>query len=247
MKQTVLITLFLVFTFVQQSVAQERAITGKVTNENGNGIQGVAILIKGETNLVLTKISGKYTIKVAKGNILVFKGIGFETKEVLIKEQKVLNIILVKEPIMLEEINVVDEREKPQPAKPPEVIMIDLDDDIIPSPTEKFKPEKDMIEINPLSTKKIILKIGQKAYYQASEHGSVGIGVGVISKNSKVLNKTNTHFAYQRVQVRGMTGGDQATRTHIFEAKKVGKTKLIIRESFRGEITNKYVIKIIIK
>lgn len=245
MKLTLLIIPFLTFTFIQQIIAQERTITGRVISDNNYGLHNVRISIKGKTNIAFTNIDGKYTIKVVEGNILVFETDGFETKEVTIKNQKVLNLTLEREAAMLEEVIVEIEYKRPKSAKIPESIKVDSN--IIPSPTEKFKPEKGMFEINLLETKKVVLEVGQKAYYQTIEHGSAGIGVGVTSKDSEVLEKINTHFAYHRVQVRGMTGGDKATRTHIFEAKKVGKTKMIIKEVFRGKVTNEYTIKIIIK
>lgn len=246
-KQLLLFVLFLVFAFAQQGIAQERAITGKVTDANGNPILSARIAKKNSSQKPsAVGLSGAYTIfNIHDGDTIIFSAQGFENKEIILRGEEVLNINLEKRPITLGEVKIEVEPEKPEPAKPPKVTQID--DDIIPSPTEKFKPEEAMIEINPLISKKITLKIGQKAYYQATEHGSVGIGVGVVSKNNNILEKADTHFAYHRVQVVGMTGGDRATRTHIFEAKKAGKTKIMIREGFRGETTKKHTVKIIIK
>ncbi len=110
--------------------------------------------------------------------------------------------------------------------------------------TEKFEPQSGMVE---LSKRKVILKVGQKAYYQGIMHGSVGIGIVVNIKDEEILKYIDKHFAYHRVQVEGMTGGDKATQTYIFEALKKGKTKMIFQEVMRGEILKKHTIKIIVK
>lgn len=113
--------------------------------------------------------------------------------------------------------------------------------------TKKFEPTKEMVKIEPLKDNKIILEVGQKIYYQADVHGSVGAWVYTTSENEEVLENVDAHFAYHTVQIEGETGGDRATKTYVFEAKKKGKTKLTITNSFRGETTGKKTIKIVVK
>lgn len=113
--------------------------------------------------------------------------------------------------------------------------------------TEKFEPTEDMVKIEPLKNKKIVLEVGQKIYYQADVHGSVGSWVNAISKNEEVIENIDSHFAYHRVQIEGETGGDRATKTYIFEAKKKGKATLRITHTFRGETRGERTIKIIVK
>lgn len=112
--------------------------------------------------------------------------------------------------------------------------------------TEKFEPQADMLAI-PSNKAKVLLKVGQKAYHQGIVHGSVGMSTLVKVQDEEVLKFVDKHFAYHRVQVRGMTGGDKATKTYIFEALKKGKTKIKVKKVLTGEILEQYTIKIKVK
>lgn len=107
-----------------------------------------------------------------------------------------------------------------------------------------FKPEKDMVFLNPLATKSTTLKVGQKAYLQYKLHGSVGIGAEVRTSDETILQKENPHITYKNKQVKGTTGGDAATVTVVFVAKKAGKANVACREMYRGETKNEFEVAI---
>ncbi|MEY3433218.1 MAG: hypothetical protein RL131_1154, partial [Bacteroidota bacterium] len=65
------------------ALAQGKAVTGKVTDENGAPVSGVSVLIKGEKTGVNTDGTGSFTIANASGKTLVFSAVGFESREVL--------------------------------------------------------------------------------------------------------------------------------------------------------------------
>lgn len=71
---------------VQQQTIE---ISGNVSDKAGNGIPGVNILEKGSVNVVSTDLYGNFLINVSKKDaILLFTFVGFDSKEVSIKNLK---------------------------------------------------------------------------------------------------------------------------------------------------------------
>ncbi|WP_117884720.1 SusC/RagA family TonB-linked outer membrane protein [Aureibaculum luteum] len=83
-KKTYLFSTFLMLFFVQFIVAQSVTITGTVTDDFGETIPGVTVQIKNTSKGAVTDFSGNYTLEAnvkTGNNILVFRSIGFSTKE----------------------------------------------------------------------------------------------------------------------------------------------------------------------
>ena len=72
-----ILTLFLAL-FVQLSFAQERAITGTVSDESGP-LPGVSVLIEGTTTGTETDFDGNYSISASSGDVLRFSFVGMTT------------------------------------------------------------------------------------------------------------------------------------------------------------------------
>lgn len=66
---------------VAQALAQ-RTVTGKVTDESGEGLPGVNVLIKGTATGTQTDLDGNYRLALNDGDRLVYSYVGFETQEV---------------------------------------------------------------------------------------------------------------------------------------------------------------------
>lgn len=64
---------------------QSFTVLGKVMDEKGAPLPGVSIIVKGEQRGVVTSFEGKYSIQVQDQATLVYKYLGFEAKEILIK------------------------------------------------------------------------------------------------------------------------------------------------------------------
>ena len=77
-----LLTLFFAL-LMQISFAQEKAISGLVTDSNGISIPGVNVNVKGSKGGVQTDFDGKFSIKVQTGDVLVFSFVGMRNKEAL--------------------------------------------------------------------------------------------------------------------------------------------------------------------
>lgn len=87
-------------------MAQGRTITGRVTSqEDGTGLIGVSVILKGTTTGVTTGVDGAYQLNVPQqGGTLVFKYIGFQTLELQIGSQSVVDAKLVTDTKKLQEV-----------------------------------------------------------------------------------------------------------------------------------------------
>jgi len=83
----------LIITLISGSCA--RTITGLITDEGGNPLQGVSIVLKGGSNGVLSDVHGGFRIDVPEGNVtLLLSFPGYEPQEVNIRGLNRVNIIL---------------------------------------------------------------------------------------------------------------------------------------------------------
>lgn len=88
--------------------AQQRQVTGRVSNAQGMGILGITITVKGTNVATNTDSEGNYQINVpAASSTLVFTGLGFATQESLIGTSTTVNIIMQETFSDLDEVVVV--------------------------------------------------------------------------------------------------------------------------------------------
>lgn len=111
--KVILLTLMIILsmpgnaTTLDNDLLQRRTITGTVTDQNGEILIGVSITLKGTTTGAITGTSGTYSIEVPSDDaVLVFSYIGFETQEIPVASQSVIDVTLVPEAQELEEIVV---------------------------------------------------------------------------------------------------------------------------------------------
>lgn len=82
-------------------------ISGKVTDEKGESLPGVSILIKGTLQGTTSNDQGNFDIEVADANsTLVFSFVGYQNKEVIVGNQKSLNVQLTADTKALNEVVV---------------------------------------------------------------------------------------------------------------------------------------------
>ena len=87
--------------------AQNRTITGSVTDDTGAGVIAASVMEKGTSNGAVTDLDGNYSITVRPGATLVFSSIGYETKEVVVGSQSVIDVVLGEDTEFLDEVVVV--------------------------------------------------------------------------------------------------------------------------------------------
>ena len=91
------LSLLLIF-ITTLAFAQTVEITGNVTDATSKmPIPGVNIVIKNSKKAVVSDMNGNFSIKAAPNDILVFSNVGYTSNEVVISNQKVLNVSLSEE------------------------------------------------------------------------------------------------------------------------------------------------------
>jgi len=90
------------------SVAQQQiTVTGVVTDDEGELLPGASISVKGSTRGVTTDVDGSYSINVMPDDVLEIAYISFETQEIPVRNQRVINISLKPKTNELDEVTVV--------------------------------------------------------------------------------------------------------------------------------------------
>ena len=100
-----ILTLLLAFV-VQISFAQEKTVSGTVSDKSGS-LPGVSIIIKGSTKGTETDFDGKYSIQAKTGDVLVFRYLGYKASERTVGASNVINVKLAEDANVLDEIVVV--------------------------------------------------------------------------------------------------------------------------------------------
>lgn len=92
------IVLYCSFTWAQNT------IRGLVTDENGDPLPGVTIIISVTTNGTTTDFDGNFLINAASDSTLEFSSIGFESQSVAVNNQTNLSIVLLESVSQLDEV-----------------------------------------------------------------------------------------------------------------------------------------------
>ncbi len=96
------------FTPVKLNILQGFNLKGKVTDDQGVGLPGVNIILKGTTVGTTTDFNGIYSFNVPDGNAtLIFSFIGYTSEEVAINNQNEINVSLSMDIKALQEVVVV--------------------------------------------------------------------------------------------------------------------------------------------
>lgn len=98
------------------ALAQEKDVSGTVTDLSNMPLPGASIVVKGSTRGVSSDFDGNYTIKVNQGDILVFSFIGYTNKEVTVGASNTINVQLEEDAQSLQEV-VVTAFGKPKPKR----------------------------------------------------------------------------------------------------------------------------------
>lgn len=87
----------------------QRSVKGTVTDPgDDSSIPGAAVLLKGTSTGVVTDIDGNFEIIIPEsGGILIFSSVGYQTKEVAIGTQSVINVAMPLDIQQLDEVVVI--------------------------------------------------------------------------------------------------------------------------------------------
>ena len=103
----VLSWLIAVFCLIPQVIlAQNISVQGTVTDENGESMIGVSVLVKGTTTGAITDLDGNFTLSVPSGSTLVFSYIGYKSQEEKVTGS-ILKVTMTPDNEMLDEVVVI--------------------------------------------------------------------------------------------------------------------------------------------
>jgi len=101
------LTLGLLLMFGSMVLAQERVVSGTVTDEAGAGMPGVNVLVKGTTTGTASDANGAFSIQIPNDQAsLVFTFVGYATSELVVGARSTVNIQLTPDVQTLSELVV---------------------------------------------------------------------------------------------------------------------------------------------
>lgn len=102
-----LFSLTLLLLIISISVVAQVQMSGKVTDENGEGLPGVTIIVQGTSDGTITDLDGNYTISVPSDAALVYSFVGYNSQTILVDGQSTINVQLLPDTEELEQVLVV--------------------------------------------------------------------------------------------------------------------------------------------
>lgn len=85
--------------------AQQKSVSGTVTDSSGSSLPGVSVVVKGTTVGTITDGEGKFSLpKVANDATLEFSFIGMKTQGIPVNGKSTINVIMVEETVGIEEV-----------------------------------------------------------------------------------------------------------------------------------------------
>ena len=108
-KEMYQIPLLMVILFLMSNICMAQiGIKGNVVDGSNQPLIGVSVVVKGSTNGVITDLDGNYSITVPDINaILTFSFIGFQTQEVVVKSNRIINVTMTEDAKVLDDVVVV--------------------------------------------------------------------------------------------------------------------------------------------
>ena len=89
------------------SAQSQSTVSGIVTDASGEGIAGVAVIVKGTTTGTSTDMKGAYTIRASNSDVLVFSFLGYKTQEVAVHNRMEIDVRLESDAQLVDEVVVV--------------------------------------------------------------------------------------------------------------------------------------------
>ncbi len=107
MKKIILsLTAFFILVLMAFSPKNKHTVSGIITDENNNPLNGASVKVKGATTAATSDNTGAYSIKADDNDVLVVSMVGYTTQEVHINKRSVINIKLSTANDKLEEVVV---------------------------------------------------------------------------------------------------------------------------------------------
>ena len=88
-----ILTLFMAL-IVQTTFAQQKTVSGTVSDENGLPLIGATVIIAGSSSGTTTDFDGNYKINANTGDVLNFSYVGYESQNVTVSSSNTINLTL---------------------------------------------------------------------------------------------------------------------------------------------------------
>jgi TonB-dependent starch-binding outer membrane protein SusC len=83
-------------------------IRGKVTNDRGEPLEGASVMVKGSKFGTITASDGSFALKnVREGRVLIISFAGYSPREVVIEDNRMINLVLEQAKSHLDEVQVI--------------------------------------------------------------------------------------------------------------------------------------------
>lgn len=86
---------------------QTRTVTGRIVDNMGEPIIGANVVVKGTTNGTVTDFDGNFSIEADSKSVLNISYIGYLTKEIIVGNEKTINVVLLEDTKALDEVVVI--------------------------------------------------------------------------------------------------------------------------------------------
>ncbi len=106
MKKHNFLAILMMVLLAQIGFAQQKTVTGTVSDDGGIPLLGVTIIVKGSSTGTSTDFDGNYSITVDEGETLLFSYVGYNDVEKVVGSENEINVTLVEDAETLEEVVV---------------------------------------------------------------------------------------------------------------------------------------------
>lgn len=122
-----LLSAVVVWLSLSTAFAQERVISGTVTDENSEGLPGVNIIVKGTSTGSITDFNGAYQVNVPEqGSSLIFSAIGYDIQEIVIGARSLIDVTMAVNVEELEEVVVTGYTTQSKKSVTGAVVSVDI-------------------------------------------------------------------------------------------------------------------------
>ncbi|TKG95316.1 SusC/RagA family TonB-linked outer membrane protein [Puteibacter caeruleilacunae] len=84
---------------------QSKSISGKITDEAGEPLPGVSVIVKGTTVGITSDFDGNYTLELPEGaEVIIYSFVGMKSQEIALNGQSTINVTMREDAIGLEEV-----------------------------------------------------------------------------------------------------------------------------------------------
>ena len=101
-----ILALMAILLFNIAAIAQNRTITGKVSDQNGAAIEGASVVIKGTHTGTAAGANGSFTISAKTGDVLVISAVNYATQEITVGDESTLTVTLQQQVATINEVVV---------------------------------------------------------------------------------------------------------------------------------------------